>query len=151
MPQKPASARITRRTFIAGSSAAGAAVFAAPHLVSAAAKGADERLSIALIGVGGRGSDHLHDLASLSKECNVEITAVCNVWNVNLATATARVKAASGKPPRTSTRFHDILALPDVDGVVIATPDSPTARSSSPRWKPARMSTWRSPCRSTWS
>ena len=123
MPHKPVSARITRRTFIAGSSAAGAAVLAAPHLVSAASKGANERLSIALIGVGGRGSDHLHDLVSLSKQNNVEITAVCNVWNVNLATAAARVKAASGKQPRTATRFGDILALPDVDGVVIATPD----------------------------
>jgi len=80
-------------------------------------------LSIALIGVGGRGSDHLRDLGSLSQECNVEITAVCDVWKVNLDKAAAMVKNASGKRPRTSTRFGDILSLKDVDGVVIATPD----------------------------
>jgi predicted dehydrogenase len=42
---------------------------------------------------------------------------------VNLDRAAAKVKSHWGTAPRTSTRFDDILALDDVDGVVIATPD----------------------------
>jgi len=119
----PDVAKITRRTFMAETSAAGAVLLAAPHLAPAAAKGANDRLSIGMIGVGGRGSAHVKSLNDLAKQCNVQITAVCDVWQVNLDKAAAAVKKSSGKEPRKFTRFGDLLALKDVDGVVIATPD----------------------------
>jgi predicted dehydrogenase len=108
---------------MAETTAAGAALLAAPHLAAAAPKGANERLSIGMIGVGGRGSSHVKSLQGLAKECNVEITAVCDVWKVNLDKAAAAVQKSSGIEPRKFTRFGDLLALKDVDGVVIATPD----------------------------
>ena len=114
---------VSRRTFLTGTAAAGAALCATPALLSAAAKGANERLSLALIGVGVRGSYHLNGLKLLAERENVEITAVCDVWRVNCEKAAARVKKITGKQPRTSSRFADILAMKDVDAVVIATPD----------------------------
>lgn len=83
----------------------------------------NERLSIGIIGVGDRGRAHLAWLHNLSSKCNVEVTALCDVWKVNLQRAAERVKQYWGKEPRTFTRFQDLLALDDVDGVVIATPD----------------------------
>jgi predicted dehydrogenase len=121
MSKNPALVKVTRRAFFAETSAAGVAVLAAPRL--AAAQGANYRLSIGMIGVGGRASSHLREIARLSKQCNVEITALCDVWKVNLDKAAASVKKTWGREPRTFTRFGDLLALADVDAVVIATPD----------------------------
>jgi predicted dehydrogenase len=116
-------AKINRREFIAETAVIGAGTFAAAHLAAAAPQGANDRLSIGLIGVGGRGSAHLKQLRSLSQECNVAVTAVCDVWQPNLDQAAAAIKKEWGKEPRKGTRFGDLLALKDVDGVVIATPD----------------------------
>ncbi len=52
------------------------------------------------------------------------MTAVCDVWKVNLDQAVAQVDKAFGKQPRAFTRFADLLALNDVDAVTIATCDS---------------------------
>ncbi|HPD31792.1 MAG TPA: Gfo/Idh/MocA family oxidoreductase [Phycisphaerae bacterium] len=85
--------------------------------------GPNDRVSIGIIGCGGRGSQLMQDIHDVAKDRNAEITAVCDVWKVNLNVAAAKVKEWFGKQPRASTRFGDILALDDVDAVVIATPD----------------------------
>jgi predicted dehydrogenase len=85
--------------------------------------GPNDRISIGIIGCGGRGSALMQDIQAVAKDRNAEITAVCDVWKVNLNTAAAKTKEWFGKQPRTSTRFGDVLALKDVDAVVIATPD----------------------------
>ncbi|MFZ5829772.1 MAG: Gfo/Idh/MocA family protein, partial [Planctomycetota bacterium] len=59
----------------------------------------------------------------LAEAENVEVTAVCDVWRVNLEKAAATVEKQTGKAPRKFTRFDDLLQLPDVDAVVISTPD----------------------------
>jgi predicted dehydrogenase len=123
MSAHSASAKITRRDFLAETSAAGAVLLAAPHLAATAPRGANDRLSIGMIGVGDRASAHVKQLQGLAKECNVEITAVCDVWKMNLDKAAAAVKKSWGKEPRKCTRFGDLLSLKDIDGVVIATPD----------------------------
>ncbi|MFZ5831972.1 MAG: Gfo/Idh/MocA family protein [Planctomycetota bacterium] len=113
---------VTRRSFVAGAAAAGAAWAVGPR-ASKGAEGANERLSIGMIGVGSRAGAHLKELCSLSEAENVEITALCDVWQVNLDKAAAAVKKQWGTEPRKFTRFGDLLALPDVDAVVIAPPD----------------------------
>lgn len=123
MSDRPSARQITRRTFIEGASAVGAGALAVPQFVSAASKGANDRLAIGMIGVGGRGSSHVNDLLSLAKDQNVAITALCDVWKVNLSKSADRLKKVSGKEPRKSTRFGDLLAMKDLDGIVIATPD----------------------------
>jgi predicted dehydrogenase len=128
------STPITRRSFLTAATSTGAAAVlggaslaraASAPVASAAtqAAGANERLSIGLIGLGVRMSTHLPEIQKLAAEKNVEITALCDVWKVALNQRAEQVKKVSGKAPRTFTRFQDLLALKDVDAVVVATPD----------------------------
>jgi len=114
---------MSRRRFLRQSSTAtalvGVSALAAPR-----AYGANERLSIGMIGVGDRASAHMDEIHRLAEKENVEITAVCDVWKVNLARAASKVKEWFGKEPHQSTRFGDLLALKNVDAVVIATTDN---------------------------
>ncbi|MGA2067329.1 MAG: Gfo/Idh/MocA family oxidoreductase [Thermoguttaceae bacterium] len=115
---------MNRRSFLETTSLAGAGMLAAPSLLAAEkVQGANDRIRVGLIGVGGRGSDHLHDIAGLAQAQNVEITALCDVWKPNLDRAAAAVKKRWANEPARGTRFRDLLARPDVDAVVIATPD----------------------------
>ena len=113
---------MTRRGFLTRSSAGMAAIGTAA-VVARGAAGANDRISIGIIGAGSRGSALMGQIRSLAKSHNATITAVCDVWRVNLARASARVRQWFGIEPRQFTRFGDLLALRDVDAVVIATPD----------------------------
>jgi predicted dehydrogenase len=113
---------LSRRRFLGSTTLAGTSLLAGRMLAADAPAGANDRLSIGMIGVGDRGMDHVKSIASLAKDHNVEITAVCDVWRPNLDRAAAAVKEKWGKSPRTSTRFADLFGK-DVDAVVIATPD----------------------------
>ncbi len=62
------------------------------------------------------------------KTQNVEITAVCDTYRVRREQAAAKVKEQYGKDPRQFSNYEDLLALADVDAVVIATPDFSHAR-----------------------
>jgi predicted dehydrogenase len=84
--------------------------------------GANDRIQIGLIGAGGRGGNHISDIAKL-KDLNVSVTAVCDVWRVNREKSAAAVEKAFGAKPRTTTDYRELLSWKDVDAVVIATPD----------------------------
>jgi predicted dehydrogenase len=113
---------VSRRFFLKQTSAGIAAVGAGAWLAGAA-DGALERIGIGCIGVGGRGSGHVADLLALAGKHNARIVAVCDVWRKNLQAAALRVRQKSGEAPRQFTRFGELLALKEVDAVVIATPD----------------------------
>ncbi len=107
-----------RRDFLAGA----AAVLALnPSLAIGSA--ANSAISLGVIGCGDRGSSLMGQILGLAAEHNVQITAVCDVWQKNLTRAVERTAKASGRPPRAFTRYEELLALPEVDAVVIATPD----------------------------
>jgi len=89
---------------------------------AATALAASDRLNIALIGSGGRGTDHLRDLVRL-KDLNLAITAICDVYRPNRERAAAAVEQAFGAKPRTSTDYREVLSWKDVDAVIIAVPD----------------------------
>jgi predicted dehydrogenase len=104
-------------------SAAGVAALSAGPLLSRAVSGANERLSIGMIGAGGRANDLLGQLLELADKQNAQVTAICDVWQKNLHATAARVNQRFGQEPRLFTRFGELLALKDVDAVTIATPD----------------------------
>lgn len=110
---------LSRRTFLAASGMALGAGIA----LNRRAFGANDRISLAIIGAGDRGTSHIADIAKLKDSHNVAITAVCDVWRVNLDTAAERVTKWFGAAPFTTTRFGEVLVRDDVDAVVIATPD----------------------------
>jgi predicted dehydrogenase len=84
---------------------------------------ANSAISVGIIGCGDRASAHVGQIINLAQEHNVQITAVCDVWKKNLSRAVERTAQAFGRTPRAFTRYEELLALSDVDAVVIATPD----------------------------
>src|SRR5262245_48518852 len=101
-----------RRAFLASSALATASL----AVESARGFVANDTLQVGLIGVGGRCR---HLVQSFPKLPNVKITAVCDVWDQNLAEAK---KLAD--PKAFATKQHEeLLARKDVDAVLIASPD----------------------------
>ena len=111
----------TRRQFIAASAAAMLASH--PRESGGQGQSANGRLGLALIGCGGRGNDRLAAYMKLAKKHNLECVALCDVWKKNLEATAAGVEKNTGKRPKTLTRYQDVLALPEVDCVIITTPD----------------------------
>lgn len=110
--------RVTRRRFLKTASAAGVLAMTSHRVL-----GANERLRIGLIGCGSRANEHRKVINDLSVECNTEIVALCDVWKPALEQTAATVTEEFGVKPKTFQRYGDLLALKDVDAVVIATPD----------------------------
>lgn len=63
------------------------------------------------------------ELHKVSESSNAEITAVCDIWTMNLERGAKLVQDWWGRQPRKFRRFEDMLALEDLDGVIIATAD----------------------------
>jgi len=102
-----------RRDFLKTSAAIGAGVWLGTES-SALAQSPNEKLNLAIIGVGGRGEQNLDNLTSQN------IVAMCDVDEVRAAKSYAKFPKAK--------KFHDFRTLFDdmetkIDGVVISTPD----------------------------
>jgi predicted dehydrogenase len=113
---------LNRRAFVKAAVTSTALIGASP-LVLRGASGANAQISVGCIGVGGRGSSLMGEILALAEKENVQITAVCDVWAMNRQAAAKRVRDKFSKDPRQFSRFQEVLALADVDAVVIATPD----------------------------
>lgn len=109
---------LTRRGFL-GAAAAGALSAASYSRVI----GANDRISIGLIGCGNRSAGHRRMATTSAKDMNVEITAVCDLWAFNRELAASDVEEKFGRKPRAFKYSEDLLALKDVDAVMIATGD----------------------------
>ena len=111
-----------RRAFIRASAttAAGLTVL---HALPRQVQGANDRLRLGLIGCGNRGNYLLDETMKVAASHNVEVAALCDVWRVNLEKTAARLAPLQTARPRTFARYADLLALKDLDGVIIATPD----------------------------
>jgi len=109
------TARISRRAALG----VGTVAVAAPLVVDSAALGLgeappSERLRIGLIGCGGMGRANLTNCA---KGADVEVAALCDVWQ-------GRLDDTAKQYPK-AEKFHDyrkLLERKDIDGVIIATP-----------------------------
>ena len=97
-----------RRDFLKG---AGAAL--TTSLFTGAVKGANDRISVAVIGMGRMG---MSNLGVAMKQPDVEIAAVCDVYQPHLEKAVAATaRGANGRPDgrkaaRAVTDFREILA-----------------------------------------
>lgn len=111
-----------RRDFLKTTVLSAAALGAAP-MVSPGAPAANDTIGIGCIGVGGRGSALLGEILGLSEKQNVKVLAVCDVWRKSRESAAKRVASKFGQEPRQFSRYAELLALKEIDAVVIATPD----------------------------
>jgi predicted dehydrogenase len=85
--------------------------------------GANDRLSLGHIGIGNRGRELDYMVSKLKDKYNVEMTAVCDLWKVNREKALAANTKYYGRAPRAFQYLEDLLALKDVDAVIISTPE----------------------------
>ena len=116
--------RLNRRSFLgrAGALAVGAGALRGTALSYGRILGANDRISLGHVGVGRRGTE-LAQIVSLLKAKNLEMTAVCDLWKVNREAAAARAATAYGRAPRTFQYMEELLALKDVDAVLVSTAD----------------------------
>ncbi len=117
--------RVSRRHFVGSSMGAFAAGGVGRSLYgqSTQALGANDRLSVGLIGAGDRAESLIAWIEKLYKSDNVAITAVCDIWRQRREYATSRVAHNVAIPPRECRTPAELFELSDVDVVVIATAD----------------------------
>ena len=114
--------QVTRRGFIAASSA-GAAALAAPS-IGAATVGPNERLRIGFIGVGGRAQSHVDSAIEIQNGSGkVECATVCDVFNRYLDGTANKIESKTGRAPSKTGDYRDIINDESIDAVVISTPD----------------------------
>jgi len=111
------SNNITRRRAVKGLAVAAASVGNAPSLF---AKGANEKIIVGAIGVGGRGSAHAKYLAARN---DVELAFVCDADLSRAAQAADEVEKSGRTRPQTVQDLRRVLEDSSVDAVTVATPD----------------------------
>jgi predicted dehydrogenase len=90
--------------------------------------GANSRMGIAIVGPGAMGIGHVRTFGREGPPLNAEMVAVCDLWSKRREAAAASVKQGGGREPRQLQHMADVLAMKEVDGVIIATPDHQHSR-----------------------
>lgn len=127
---KNTTGRVTRREFL-GKAAAVSAMAVGPWILPGRARGAvapSNRINIGLIGRGCMGRGHLHRLVS---DPAVQLLAICDVDKSRceegrqlIEEAYAKEKASGVYKGCTALNdYREMLTRPDIDAVLIATPD----------------------------
>ncbi len=103
----------SRRAFL-GTASAAIATRAHPIL------GASDRVQVAVVGLGGRGRDHINIYAEVP---GCRLAAVCDVNQANLERGSALAAKVHGHPPREYSDLRRLLENKEIDAVSIATPN----------------------------
>jgi predicted dehydrogenase len=103
--------RLTRRDF--GKAAAAVTLTAAS---ASRVLGANDRVRLGFIGVGNRG-DQVLDAFLVHKDA--EVVAICDIYRPYVDFAARK----AGTTPKTFKDYRELLALKDMDAVVVCTPD----------------------------
>jgi predicted dehydrogenase len=116
--------KISRRSFLnRGAATIGAATVASTAISYSRIAGANDRIALGHIGIGSRGRELDWIVGQLKDKHNAELTAVCDLWKVNREKAAAQAQRTYGRAPRSFQHLEDLLALKDVDAVLISTPE----------------------------
>src|SRR5574340_437977 len=100
--------QISRRSFFQGAALAASA---------SRVMGANDRIRVGLVGLGGRGGAHMRGYSSMS-DC--QITAICDINQAARERAQTRLKEAK---PKEYVDMRDMFNSKEVDAVSIATPN----------------------------
>ncbi|MBL8168068.1 MAG: Gfo/Idh/MocA family oxidoreductase [Acidobacteria bacterium] len=111
--------KTTRREFVKTGAKAAAAAAAFRYNVHAKILGANDRINIGCIGLGGRGSGVMRWAMQVGSSTRpAQIVAVCDVYRKRLNKAQEASKAEFA-----TLDYREVVARKDVDAVIIATPD----------------------------
>jgi len=103
-----------RRRFLQSTAAFVAATQARPVL------GANDRVELAVVGIGGRGRDHIENFADLP---NARIAAICDVNQAARERGQALVRKIQGHTPKAYNDQRELLDDASIQAVSIATPN----------------------------
>jgi predicted dehydrogenase len=118
---------LTRRAFLKHSTAAITTALAAPILTPRSSFGASgvapsNRITIGFIGTGSHGT--AWNLPRYLKQPDAKVLVVCDVDRDHMEFAKEKVdEFYQNKDCATTTDFREVLARPDIDAVMISTPD----------------------------
>lgn len=116
------SGGLTRRQFLRRSGAMAAGAVAIPTIIPASAFGANERMTVGVIGTGGRG---MRVMDAFLNQPDTRVVAVCDCYGDRRQAAADRVNGFYNATDCAS--YIDMLELldrPDIDTVLIATGDN---------------------------
>ena len=82
--------------------------------------GANDRLRVAVIGLGGRGRDHMLTLARIA---DVEVAAFCDPDEERMGERAREFTAQTGRTPKLETDLRRILDDRSIDAITIAAPN----------------------------
>ncbi len=108
---------VTRRSFVASATAATTGVRALTAKSAARVIGANDRLHVGVIGAGGNANGHMRALKTLADGDNVEINAVCDLYDKRREAA---AEFTGGRPYK---EYRRLLENPDLDYVTISVPE----------------------------
>ena len=111
---------ISRRDFVGMVGATAGVVALGARRAAPAAVAANDKVRLGLIGAGSRGQQLLGTFLARPE---VDFVAIADVDDHHAAKAAETIRSARGHAPTTTRDYREVLDAPDVDAVVIATPD----------------------------
>ncbi len=111
---------ISRRAFLKGSAGVATAIMAAPMILPQNAKGANDKIRVAVLGVNGRGNDHIEGYMGLQ---NVEVTTLCDPDMEVLTKRQQEFKTTYDKKVKLVQDLRKVFEDKNIDVVSIATPN----------------------------
>jgi predicted dehydrogenase len=111
---------VDRRGFLKGSAALTAATFVGPSIVPQTAFGASDQVRVAVIGVHGRGRNHIENFSKLP---GVQVVALCDPDGQIVAQRAREFEETYGRKVRTEQDLRKLYEDPEIDVVSIATPN----------------------------
>ncbi len=124
----------SRRSFLKAAVGSGVGLAVLPGIIPARLLGADapsKKINVAQIGCGRMGRS---DLGNVLKEPLARVVAVCDLDSRRLAAGRKMAedyyteRGEAGVNVKTFHDYHDVLASPDIDAVVVTVPDHSHAR-----------------------
>lgn len=117
--RRESTPRVSRRAFLKASGAA-VGLSMLPAASWARVLGANERIKIGVVGVGGQGSSHVQAIVKSSPADNVLCTHVCDVYRKRL---NAAIQLIGGEESSGTMEYERLIENKDLDAILIATPD----------------------------
>ena len=114
------SESLNRRNFLKTSTGVSVAAAAAPAIVPKTVFGANDRVRVAVLGVNGRGRNHMAGFSPLE---GVEVATLCDPDAELLARRADQFKEKYGHTVHTERDLRTVFDDPNIDAVSVATPN----------------------------